>query len=191
MENYTKVDVLTYVKNGLESGTLVPIQAEKFARIMARPGTIGEEVISWSVDSAGNEIKEKVDTVSLDEDTNNHGWIVTKTDENGNIILDSNGHSNEWIISDSTFQKKYEIDGDNPTLFKPKGGVQTFVQIPDNVILNQWGSDMMIAVGGYINITNIDDMYGISKRDFEDTYKVVNADEVEKKGTNFIIVKRN
>ena len=28
MENYTKVDVLTYVKNGLESGTLVPIQAE-------------------------------------------------------------------------------------------------------------------------------------------------------------------
>ena len=183
MENYTKVDVLTYVKNGLESGTLVPIQAEKFARIMARPGTIGEEVISWSVDSAGNEIKEKVDTVSLDEDTNNPGWIVTKTDENGNIILDSNGHSNEWIISDSTFQKKYEIDGDNPTLFKPKGGVQTFVQIPDNIILNQWGSDMMIAAGGYINITNIDDMQGISKRDFEDTYKVVNADEVEKKGT--------
>lgn len=41
---------------------------------------------------------------------------------------------------------------------------------------------MMIAAGGYINITNIDDMYDISKRDFEDTYKVVNADEVEKKG---------
>ena len=57
MENYTKVDVLTYVKNRLESDILMPIQAEKFARIMARPGTIGEEVISWSVDSAGNEIK--------------------------------------------------------------------------------------------------------------------------------------
>ena len=100
MENYTKVDVLTYVKNGLESGTLVPIEAYKFARIMARPGIVGEEVISWSVDSLGNEVKEKVDTVSLDEETNNPGWVVTKTDEDGNIILDNNGHSNDWIISD-------------------------------------------------------------------------------------------
>ena len=49
---------------------------------------------------------------------------------------------------------------------------------------------MMIAADGYINITNIDDMYGISKRDFEDTYKVVNTDEAEKK-TNFITIKRN
>lgn len=40
MENYTKVDVLTYVKNGLESDILMPIQAEKFARIMARPGQL-------------------------------------------------------------------------------------------------------------------------------------------------------
>lgn len=29
--------------------------------------------------------------------------------------------------------------------------------------------------GGYINITNKDDLYGISKRDFEDTYKIVNS----------------
>ena len=182
MENYTKVDVLTYVKNGLESGTLVPIEAYKFARIMARPGIVGEEVISWSVDSIGNEVKEKVDTVSLDEETNNPGWVVTKTDEDGNIILDNNGHSNDWIISDSTFKKKYEIDENNPTLFKPKGGVQTFVQIPDNITLNQWGSDMNIAAGGYINITNPDDMYGISERDFEDTYKVVDTLELEKGG---------
>ncbi len=49
---------------------------------------------------------------------------------------------------------------------------------------------MMVAADGYINITNIDDMYGIYKRDFEDTYKVVNTDEAEKK-TNFITIKRN
>jgi len=30
---------------------------------------------------------------------------------------------------------------------------------------------MKIAAGGYINITNISDMYGISQRDFTDTYK--------------------
>ena len=41
---------------------------------------------------------------------------------------------------------------------------------------------MNIAAGGYINITNPDDMYGISERDFEDTYKVVDTLELEKGG---------
>ena len=65
-----------------------------------------------------------------------------------------------------SFKKKYEIDPENPSLCRPKGGPQIFVQITDNIIVNQWGSDMQIAAGGYINITNVDDMYGISERDF-------------------------
>lgn len=147
MENYKKVEVTNYVKQGIENGTMVPRQAEKFARIIARQGTIGETVISWSVDSQGNEIQEKVAQVQID---------------------------------DSTFKKKYEIDPENTSLCRPKGGPQIFVQIPDNIILNQWGSDMQIAAGGYINITNVDDMYGISQRDFEDTYKF--TDNLSKKG---------
>ena len=66
--------------------------------------------------------------------------------------------------------KNNKVDPDNPKLCRSKGGIQLFVQITDNIILNQWGSDMKIASGGYINITNVDDMYGISQRDFEDTY---------------------
>ncbi len=181
MENdYIKVEVEKYVKEGIEKGIMTPIQAEKFARIIARKGIVGEEVISWSVDENGNEIKEKVDQVKLDENTNNPGWVVTKADENGNVIVDNNGHKNEWIIDDTTFNKKYEVSEESIGLFKPKGGVQVFVEIPDNIILNQWGSDMQIAKGGYINITNVDDMYGISKRDFDDTYKVVNAEQLTK-----------
>ena len=124
-----------------------------------------------SVDSLGHEIQEKVAYVQNDENTNQPGWIVTKVDEDGNIMLDNNNHVNQWIIEDSVFRKKYEIDPENPTLFKPKGGPQIFVQINDNIILNQWGEDMKIAAGGYINITNINDMCGISERDFNDTYQ--------------------
>ena len=98
-------------------------------------------------------------------------WRPVFVDEDGNIMLDNNNHVNQWIIEDSVFRKKYEIDPENPTLFKPKGGPQIFVQINDNIILNQWGEDMKIAAGGYINITNINDMYGISERDFNDTYQ--------------------
>ena len=174
MRNYLKVEVKSYVKQGIENGTMIPRQATKFARIIARQGIVGEEVISWSVDAEGKEVKEKVDTVKLDKETKQPGWIATKLDENGYPVKDKNGHLNQWIIDDTTFKKKYEIDSENPTLFKPVGGPQIFVQIPDNIILNQWGSDMKIAAGGYINITKVDDMYGISQRDFEDTYKVLN-----------------
>lgn len=156
---------------GIKNGTMIPKEAEKFARIVAKQGQVGEKVISWSVDSLGHEIQEKVASVQNDENTNQPGWIVTKVDEDGNIMLDNNNHVNQWIIEDSVFRKKYEIDPENPTLFKPKGGPQIFVQINDNIILNQWGEDIKIAAGGYINITNINDMYGISERDFNDTYQ--------------------
>ena len=180
MESYTKVEVTSYVKQGIENGTMVPRQAKKFARIIARQGTVGETVVSWSVDSQGNEIQEKVAQVEIDAQTNQPGWIATKVDEQENIVIDDNGHPNQWIIDDTTFKKKYEVDPENTSLYKPKGGPQIFVPITDNIILNQWGSDMKIAAGGYINITNVDDMYGISQRDFEDTYKF--TDSQSKKG---------
>lgn len=177
--DYTKVEVTSYVKQGIENGTMIPRKAEKFARISARQGMVGETVISWSVDDFGEPVKEKVARVELDEKTNEPGWIATKVNENMDTVIDKNGHFNKWIIPDSTFKKKYEIDPDNPKFFKPKGGTQIFVQITDNIILNQWGSDMKIAAGGFINITDVCDMYGISQRDFEDTYKF--TDQLEKK----------
>lgn len=171
MKEFKKVNVYEYVKKGLESGVLVPFEAKKFAKIIAIQGTVGQTVTSWSVDKDGNEIKEKVSTVKLDEKTNNPGWIATKIDENGYPIRDKNGHLNQWIIDDSTFKSKYEIDPSQPNLFQAKGVPQIFVQITDDIILEQWGAEFKIAAGGYINITNINDMYGISSRDYEDTYK--------------------
>ena len=180
MNGYKKVKIITYVKRGIENGTMIPRQAEKFARITAKQGSVGDTVISWSVDSQGNEIKEKIAQIQIDFETNQPGWIATKVDEQGNIIIDNNGHLNQWIISNSTFKMKYEIDASNPNLFKPKGGPQFFAQIPENIILEQRGSKIQVAAGGYINITNINNMYAISQRDFEDTYRFI--DDIPKKG---------
>ena len=173
---FQKVDVNEYVKEGLETGTMAPRTAVKFARIIARQGIVGQKVESFTA----NGLSEKVSIVELDEITNQPGWIATKVDLEGNIIIDEFGHKNQWIISDSVFIKKYEVDPENSTLFKPKGGPQVFVEIQDNIILNQWGSEMYVEKGGFINITNIDDMYGISKRDFEDTYEFVVDENVKK-----------
>ena len=70
------------------------------------------------------------------------------------------------------------MDEQVPGVFKPKGQNQVFVQIPDNITLEQWGSEMNIAAGGFINITDSNDMYGISKSDFEDTYKFVDEQNI-------------
>ena len=172
---YPQVNIQEYVKQGLEAGILEPFEAEKFARIVAKQGEVGEQVISWSEDKDGNEIQERVGNVKLDEETNEPGWIVTKVDENGEVIIDRNGHPNQWIIGDSKFKAKYEVDPENPSLFKPTGGPQMFVELPQGITLEQWGEIMAIDAGGFVNITNPEDMYGISKRDFEDTYKRVQA----------------
>lgn len=192
MDNYTKVDVHQYVDMGIKNGTMIPKEAEKFARIVAKQGQVGEKVISWSVDSLGHEIQEKVAYVQNDENTNQPGWIVTKVDEDGNIMLDNNNHVNQWIIEDSVFRKKYEIDPENPTLFKPKGGPQIFVQINDNIILNQWGEDMKIAAGVDISILQILMICMVSQKEIlmtlinllKNKQKDVNVKDNKKNSTN-------
>ena len=126
MEEYIKVDINNYVNEILKNGTV--IEAEKFARIIAKQGIEGEEVISWSTDEKNRAIIEKKDTVKKDE-KKNLDWIVIKADIEGNPIIDSNGHDNRWIIDNETFNKKYESDEKDPLLYKPKGGIQKFVQI--------------------------------------------------------------
>ena len=101
MNDYKKVDIIKYIQEGIRNRQMVPFTAVKYARIIARQGATGETVVTWSVDSNGKEVKEKVAQVELDNETNNPGWVATKADEDGQVIFDSNGHTNEWIIEDS------------------------------------------------------------------------------------------
>ena len=166
-----KVEVAKYVKELL--GYVKPIKAEKKNCILARQGIVGERVVTWS-EKDGKPIQEKVDFVTLDEKTGNPGYVATKIDEEGKVVIDAHGHDNTWIISDSKFHARYTPNPEMGNgIYKPTGGVQVFIEIQEDIILEQWGKEMIIGRGGYINITNPDDMYGISKRDFESTYRIV------------------
>ena len=179
-EKYVKVEVLKYVKKGLEDGTLLPFEAVKFGRVIARPGVIGETIISWSVDENGEAIKEKEVVVGISEKTGKVKDVLTKADDDGVAIVDKHGHINQWVVD--TVDAKYVRDTTlGEGVYRPKDGVQIFVQIPDNIILEQWGSEMKVAAGGYINITNPDDMYAISSRDFTDTYRAKTTAKVKTK----------
>jgi hypothetical protein len=171
MVDYPDIDTVKFIRDGLNNGTLKPFLASKKLSVMAKKGTVGLQFISWSEDSNGNPIMEKVDTVELDPVTHEPGWIITKLDINNKPIVDKHGHLNQIIIADSVFKEKYtSFEGD---IYKPTGEKQIFVELPVSVTLTQNDESMDVSSGGYVNISDPDDMYGISKRDFMDTYEVL------------------
>ncbi|MDO5407793.1 MAG: hypothetical protein Q4F28_10780 [Eubacteriales bacterium] len=169
---YRKIkDLHAYVQELMDHGAGI-IDAEKTARIAARPGIEGEPVISWSEDADGYPIVERDAVVSADPVSGVSDWVVTKVDASGCELIDQNGHINQWIVEDSVFRKKYEADPDDPGIYRPAGRLQQFVRLNEAVHILQWGEAGKVDAGGYINITNEEDYYCISGRDFKDTYRI-------------------
>ena len=79
-----------------------------------------------------------------------------------------------------------EVNDAESGIASPKSVPQKFVQIDrDVVIYKPWGEDgelvpQVIRAGGYLNVTNRDDVYGIAKEEFEETYSSRNASTAEK-----------
>lgn len=171
--HYKKIEnISAYVQKLAKDGASLII-AEKWARIMARRGTPGEKVVSWSVTGDGDLIMEKEAEVGQDAETGENDWIATKIRKDGSVLVDEYGNKNEWIISDTVFWQKYRQDQEHPGYYIPIGVSQTFLRLPEPIMLRQWGEESMrVDAGGYINVTNKNNIYVISQRDFEDTYEI-------------------
>lgn len=178
MEEYKIVDDDDYIMQELEERTFHPVRAMKTGNVKARIGIVGEKITTWSADENGNELVEKVNEVTLDDLTGKPAWVVTKVDSNGNPILDKNNHPNEWIVNDSVFSKKYEKDKKKEGLYRPRRTFQVFDRVDKNITLVHRGKRMKISRGGYINLSNPDNIYGVSARDFHDTYEIDHSRKV-------------
>ncbi len=158
-EQFKNVDIVSYTKELLDSGKITLEEVEKFARIQARQGVVGEEIIT----KMQNGLEETKNVVTADEN-GNPGMVVT------------NPSGEEYIVPAETFAKKYEIDPENPTVYKPKGGPMLSYQTSENLsFMAPWGEEMKIEAGGHImvNPENFNDMYGIQGPEFDETYKPV------------------
>ena len=115
-----------------------------------------------------NGLEETRNTVKLDEKTGEPGWIVTNPD------------GEEYIVEDSIFKKKYEIDPENPTQYKPKGGPVLSSPIDEHIEFEApWGETMKLEAGGSLILNGPNDIYGIQKAEFDNTYSTTGKDKAE------------
>lgn len=172
MSYKTIENIKEYVQKMISDGEQI-LLAVKSVRVFARPGNPREEqIISWSVDSDGNPLIEKVGMVSEDE-TGTPDWVVTKIDDSGNSIIDANGNMNQWIIRPDVFRRKYKEVPGATGIFEPVGELQKFICAKEGIRLVREDGEWFVDAGGFINITNSEDIYVVSKRDFEDIYKII------------------
>lgn len=112
--------------------------------------------------------------------------VATRIDKTGKLVVDSFGHDNSWKISREVLEEKYDFDSkaldeNGKAIASPKGSIQTFKKLnKDTVFMVPWGEngamvEQKILAGGWANITDPSDVYGIAAEEFAETYEVINS----------------
>lgn len=167
-KSYRIIDPDTYIDECEWNGI---IRAEKNGYIIARKAEDGERV-NVTTQNGNHEASETA---------KKGDWIVTRADEDGHPVLDENGNRNSWIVGDDVISQKYESQGyanREELFFKPNGGEQEFMRVQEDVAaMVPWGENgenipLTVDKGGYLNITDPDDVYGIAEDEFNETYAV-------------------
>lgn len=150
METLSKTEMKNFVENAIANGAVISNFA-KFARIQAKEAAGGEEIITVLADGT----KETTNIANAGD------WIVT------------NPGGEQYIVPGAKFPKKYEPCTDlGEGWFKPTGGVQKFLElVQDTQFICSWDEEQFISAGGFVNVTDLGDIYGIAKEEFYATYK--------------------
>lgn len=159
-----KIDnIQKYVYDLLEKGA-EPKWYKKYARVKARRG-IPKQSVDTIMKDGYNEVSDVV--VKVDEN-NEVDWIVT------------NPSGEEYAVPHAKFIKRYELEVGADGKHAPKGDPIEAIQIPEEITFDvPWGDNgapvpMNIKAGGFLNITNLNDVYGIQEEVFYETYASCN-----------------
>ena len=149
---FTKVDPKEYVQRLMENGQ----KAKKFVKatpVMARKAKAGEVVVSMAIDKNSNRLVEETRNVAQEGD-----WVI------------KNKLGEVYINTNETFHRLYgasELEGKRMPIATPR----TCIQIQDNIsFMASWGEQQNIMKGGWLNIDNMDKIYGINPEEFAQTH---------------------
>lgn len=171
MLSLSKEQMRVYVESLLPVSEI--ISAKKVGNTIAVQGTPGQEVVTLEVNKeTGEEYIERTAKVEIDPQTGEPGWILTKTGSDNTPVINKFGHKNEYIVADSKFKAMYEPSVDGPGLYS-KSQVEKFIQSPDDVEFETKYGQMVVPKGGYIKVTDLERISGISEESFLQTYQVI------------------
>lgn len=94
----------------------------------------------------------------------------------GDIILTNPG-GEQYILSFEKFTDRYELAAElGEGWYRPKVIKQSFVQISQDVdIMASWGKVEHVKKGGFLNVTDLDNIYGVAEHEFYQTYQKVST----------------
>ena len=155
-DNYDLVDIQEYVKNT----KIRPFYARKVGNIKVREALKGEEIKTYA-----SGILETVYIAKKGE------YVVTKLNKNNKVFVDKNGNINEWIISKERLANNYCLLKDD--IYSPVFKKFKFIRVNKNISFMTPRGKMLLLRGGYLNISDFKNIYGIQKKDFESTYVII------------------
>ena len=145
------------------------VSARKTGCVLARPSIPGEIVTTYTKN--GNLETEVVGIEGK--------MILTRCDPSGKPVIDVFGHLNQWQPDRETFERKYEFENMRVSdgFTRPRGEIQRFIRTDrDVVLILPWGEngapvEQTIDAGGWLNISNPGNIYGIADEEFRETYE--------------------
>lgn len=152
-----------YVYKKIEQGA-TPRFYKKYARVKAEKGVPGEKLTTVMKDGH----VEVANVVVTIDQNGNPDWIVTNPD------------GERYVVKHQKFIKNYELEEGKDGKHAPIGAPIEAIQIPDEISFDvPWGEngapvEMTIKAGGYLNITDFSDIYGIQEEEFNNTYAPCN-----------------
>lgn len=144
---------------------MIFLKAIKKGYVMGKEARGGEHVTTFSAEGV-----ETVNTAKSGE------IIVTATNKNGDTII-QNGHPNTWIVRPDVFNNKYILT-EKPGVYRPRGEQMFVILQSDTEIIAPWREIQKLKKHDLLNITNFNDIYGISAKEFYDTYKVLQGCDI-------------
>jgi hypothetical protein len=137
-----------------------PVEARKTALIAARPADTGERVdTQWNGSETINTAKQG-------------DWVATSLTADGNVLRDSSGHANSYIIPAADFPKLYApVEGSNDFgHFHAARGKVTALHLSGGFdIVAPWG-ERQTARDGYLLLSG-SEVYGNNAETFAATYE--------------------
>jgi hypothetical protein len=159
---------ITSNKGVLEQSDLQKILAneELSGKLFGESNTYGKSARVQAVQAKGGE---EIVTILAD------GTKETKNIAKAGDWILTNPGGEQYIVDGTKFTKRYEAAADlGEGWFKPKGTPQKFRQIKaDMTIRATWGEEQVLKKGSYVNVTDINDLYGVAEKEFNDTYKPI------------------